>query len=605
MYRPSSRQRPLIRSELGLHPSASARMEAGWPAQFAEKVLPLLLAVEDLFSSLYDPEVGRPNWGVARILGILILQDLHALHDQAALDAVSYDVRWHRALDIGIDGAYLSRRSLVAFRSMVVRADPSAERMRKVFDTLLNAELAELGLVVRAVRLDSTHTCSNIMTRGRLDLFMGALTVAVRAARRLAPTAHARIPTEILEACDADEDGSFGGTSAQEARSRLPKVAGWMILVRDLLAASPDFVLTEEFRVLARVISEHVRVGCVDDVVHATEGGGADGSPGTVPPESAPPGDLAGPAGASSASSGSRGEAMDGAAGTPVGASDEKAAAQTPPDPGAEVTSSGSVPPMVEVVKPAFPASTLQSAHDPDAGYSKKGVGYHVQIAETCDHEGVRLIVDYDVHSASVSDHGQAELSVARLEKGNLKPEKVYADSGYVSGASLMAFRDRGVELHGPVNGANLSPAMLTRTSWQRDAETGLLAVCPAGHPVTRHADRTVDGRKKLHAFVAKTNCSACPLAERCQARPIPKMREYSIEDTEAMRLRDEQYARQRTGQWREGYSIRSGVEATNSELKRAHGLRRLRVRRIHRVRMAVATKIIACNVKRMLASRK
>ena len=46
-------------------------------------------------------------------------------------------------------------------------------------------------------------------------------------------------------------------------------------------------------------------------------------------------------------------------------------------------------------------------------------------------------------------------------------------------------------------------------------------------------------------------------------------------------------------------YKIRSGIEATNSELKRSHGLGKLRVRRAAKVCFAVACKVIACNIKR------
>lgn len=576
-------------------------MEEGWPALFASKVLPQLLSVEDSFADLYDPEVGRPNWGVARMLGVLVLQELHGLHDQAAVDALSYDVRWHRALDIGMEGAYLSRRSLVAFRSKLVQTDPRAERMRKVFETLLASSLSDLGIVVRSVRLDSTHTCSNIMTRGRLDLFMSALGGSVRVVKRVAPAMYARVPADIVEACVAHHDGSFGGVSVNEARNRLPKVALWMVQVRDLFAAAPELTATEEFQLLARVISEHIRVGSSGGVVCVgEEGGSGDGSSGAgTPPEPAPEGPPSVPEGpASSASPPSEPTHEAAQAGAALREErDANAAAESPAD---AVTAAAL--PVVEVVKPAFPAATLQSVHDPDAGYGKKGVGYQLQIAETCDHDGVRLIVDYDVHSASVSDHGQAELSADRLERRNLKPERVYADTGYVSGPSLAAFRDRGIELHGPVNTATLSPDMVTRTSWRRDPETGLLAACPEGHPVTRHAERTVEGQRKPHAFVDGEKCRSCPIASRCQARPSKGMREYAIEDTVAMQLRDERYALQRTEEWRESYSIRSGVESTMSELKRKHGLRRLRVRRIPRVRIAVATKIIACNVKRMLA---
>ena len=58
------------------------------------------------------------------------------------------------------------------------------------------------------------------------------------------------------------------------------------------------------------------------------------------------------------------------------------------------------------------------------------------------------------------------------------------------------------------------------------------------------------------------------------------------------------------TEEWRKRYAIRAGVEGTNSELKRAHGLGRLRVRGGRRVRLAVYLKALACNFKRMVHAR-
>jgi len=58
-------------------------------------------------------------------------------------------------------------------------------------------------------------------------------------------------------------------------------------------------------------------------------------------------------------------------------------------------------------------------------------------------------------------------------------------------------------------------------------------------------------------------------------------------------------YSLQQTIEWKDRYTIRAGIEATNSELKRAHGIGRLRVRRAAKVCFAVACKLIACNIKR------
>ena len=49
----------------------------------------------------------------------------------------------------------------------------------------------------------------------------------------------------------------------------------------------------------------------------------------------------------------------------------------------------------------------------------------------------------------------------------------------------------------------------------------------------------------------------------------------------------------------RTGIRSAAGIEATNSELKRAHGIGKLRVRRAVKVCFVVACKIIACNIKR------
>ena len=54
-------------------------------------------------------------------------------------------------------------------------------------------------------------------------------------------------------------------------------------------------------------------------------------------------------------------------------------------------------------------------------------------------------------------------------------------------------------------------------------------------------------------------------------------------------------------GSFKERYAIRAGSEATNSELKRGHGLGDLRVRGRPRVELAVHLKALACNIKRMV----
>ena len=57
-------------------------------------------------------------------------------------------------------------------------------------------------------------------------------------------------------------------------------------------------------------------------------------------------------------------------------------------------------------------------------------------------------------------------------------------------------------------------------------------------------------------------------------------------------------------GRWRKRYGLCAGIEGTNSEMKRRHGLCRLRVRGGERIRLTVYLKALACNVKRMVGER-
>ena len=95
---------------------------------------------------------------------------------------------------------------------------------------------------------------------------------------------------------------------------------------------------------------------------------------------------------------------------------------------------------------------------------------------------------------------------------------------------------------------------------------------------------------------------SSCPLRGQC---PVTKTRtgkrrlRFSAPEVAVARRRVEQ----ETPQFKESHKIRSGIEATNSELKRCHRLAKLRVRRKPRVALSVRLKALALNLKRYVAS--
>jgi hypothetical protein len=253
---------------------------------------------------------------------------------------------------------------------------------------------------------------------------------------------------------------------------------------------------------------------------------------------------------------------------------------------------------------------TLQSAYDMDASYGHKGQGYSVHIAETCRNPNTEIITDYEVHGAARSDIGKASDSVDRLETANRTPNKLYADGGYPTVESAYdIIENRGIELIAPVNRGPMDAAVMGRDRFEFN-DDGHVVSCPAGHPAIDHKILSNNSTERtLHAVFDGDRCRACSKLETCPVRapnhrvkgenPRDTKGNFRLEITPQLRLRDDMLLKQQTREWMDDYKIRSGVEATMSELKRAHGLGKLRVRGLARVHFAVVCKVIACNIKR------
>jgi len=98
-------------------------------------------------------------------------------------------------------------------------------------------------------------------------------------------------------------------------------------------------------------------------------------------------------------------------------------------------------------------------------------------------------------------------------------------------------------------------------------------------------------------AVFTEEQCQGCELRGQCpvERRGDKNVLSFTPADVAVARRRSEQ----ETPEFKERHKIRSGIEATNSELKRRHGFGKLRVRRKPRVALAVRMKALAVNIKR------
>jgi transposase len=253
-------------------------------------------------------------------------------------------------------------------------------------------------------------------------------------------------------------------------------------------------------------------------------------------------------------------------------------------------------PELIELVEKPISGS-LQSPSDPDVTYGHKGKGYEVQLTETCEESNpFQVVTAVSMNGANESDQQHVMPQLDQVERTcGAVPQELHADAGYGSGENLIAAKERGVELKAPI-GAKGSECGVTLGDFEFDAAGETVVHCPAGEvPVAHQAGR---GRVTLAIFDPAA-CERCPLSGLCptESRGETRVLPFTLPDVAVARRRVEQ----ETPEFKERHKIRSGIEATNSELKNSHGLGKLRVRREPRVGLSVRLKVLGLNIKRYM----
>ena len=224
-------------------------------------------------------------------------------------------------------------------------------------------------------------------------------------------------------------------------------------------------------------------------------------------------------------------------------------------------------------LKPHPGGKILLNPSDPDAEIGHKGIGYQVQIAETCsDDNEVQLITAAIPQGASVSDMDSETLVQEKLKAEGHLPEKLYADAGYGSDDNYMNAAKDGIELIAPAPHQPEGKVGLDECRWDNQNR---IVECPAGkHPMVKSFK---NGRGK--AIFHNNSCGNCPLKEQCRSRKNGKYNrvfEYTSADLRSMQRRQ----RESTAEFRNDYGHkRSPIEGLNGRLKQFTPLRRLHVR--------------------------
>jgi transposase len=278
-----------------------------------------------------------------------------------------------------------------------------------------------------------------------------------------------------------------------------------------------------------------------------------------------------------------------------------------------EVTAQAAAQPKT---KEQLGSERVQNPHEPEATYASKGngqqrkqhVGYKIQVAETVSEavlapgEPTRnFIAALVTHAARESDEqGALKMEAEQQALGWEKPPVNYVDAAYVSTEKLVEAAAEGRELIGPApKCANNNDSRFHSEDFQVQVEQRG-ATCPAGHQNTQ-CSRLVEkatGRISYRFEWDTATCAACPLRPKCIKAEHPHRTLVVGENHTVLQARRKE---QQTDEFKARMKHRNAIEGTQSELVRAHGLRRARYRGLAKTRLQNYFIGAACNVKRWL----
>lgn len=250
----------------------------------------------------------------------------------------------------------------------------------------------------------------------------------------------------------------------------------------------------------------------------------------------------------------------------------------------------------------------IQTPHDPDARYTKRKsgkehTGYLMHLTETVEEDKPRLITDVQDTPASEPDVTALEGVQRSLAHRGLLPGVHLVDTGYVSGGNIAQSERRGVELVGPIQ-ADSSPQARLQEGLPLERFAVDYAAqqvrCPHGAvSVVWSEVPQPSGPPEVQVVFDARDCGACPHYRQCvfSGKETPQGRRLRLGayHLQVSRRRREQ----QTAAFAERYRSRAGIEATMSEVVRAHGARVARYAGLGKVHLQHLMLATAANLKR------
>ena len=245
------------------------RLLDGWAGVFRHLILELMPV--DTVAGHFDPALGRPTKELYSMAGLLLLMEFMDWTKQEALDAYSFRMDIHYALNLEPVTHDISMRTLERYLDLFEKEELAKAIMAAVTVTLV--ELLEIKIDQQ--RLDSTHVFSDMASFGRTRLMGVAIKRFLTQVKRHDAKAYEALDEPLRNRYAPGVHQLFGdtGKDAESRRLLRQQVAEDMYLLLRLFADTPEQRRKDTYQALERIFYEQCDVREEQVGVKAKTGG--------------------------------------------------------------------------------------------------------------------------------------------------------------------------------------------------------------------------------------------------------------------------------------------------------------------------------------------
>lgn len=237
-----------------LGPKRRKLLNKSWSGLFQQEILPTL-PVEILRRHYHDWN-GRPTKELYAMIGMMILQQMHDLTDDQAVEQFCFNIQWHYALNITSPedaASYVSHKSLWTMRDKL----STEESYNEIFATTLELLARLFKADLKKQRMDSVHLQSNMRHLGRIGLFVKTIKKFLVNLKRQYRSLYDQLDSDLTKRyMSKKEESLFAMVKPSDSSRTLDQLAEDVFTLTQHFASVSAVHNMSSFKLLTRLFKE-------------------------------------------------------------------------------------------------------------------------------------------------------------------------------------------------------------------------------------------------------------------------------------------------------------------------------------------------------------